>query len=105
MNIRPLRDQILVKQDPPKEKIGTLFVPQGKEEFENFGTVIAVGPGTIGQTGEIIPNSVKPGDRVLFKRRPASVLGEDFKDQVMLRDEDMLAVLEEGAVGATDGVS
>lgn len=98
--IRPIRDQVLVKQDKPKEKLASgLFVPQGhREAYEDFGTVIAVGPGRVSEGGTIIAPSVSPGDRVLFKRRPASSLedmGPEFADMIMLKDDDILAVVYE----------
>ena len=94
--IRPIRDNILVKQDKPKEKLASgLFVPQNaREAYEDFGTVIAHGPGKLLENGTVLEPSVKIGDRVLFKRRPASALdGED--GLLMLKDEDILAVIDE----------
>jgi chaperonin GroES len=97
--IRPLRDNILVKQDPPKEKLNGLFLPQGSRDlYEDVGTVIATGPGTTVEGGVIIPVSVKPGDRVAFKRRPASSLGDidpDWENMLMLKDEDIIGVLND----------
>lgn len=97
MNIRPIRDNILVKQDKPKEKLASgLFVPQNSRDLqEDFGTVIAVGPGKVLDNGTLVVPEVKPGDRVLFKRRPASII-EGEEDLLMLKDEDMLAVVDEG---------
>ena len=94
--IRPIRDNILVKQDKPKEKLASgLFVPQNARELhEDFGTVIAVGPGRVLDNGVLVVPEVKPGDRVLFRRRPASLLdGEE--DLLMLKDDDILAVIDE----------
>lgn len=95
MTIRPIRDQILVKQEKPKEKLASgLFVPQGSRDlYEDFGEVIAVGPGRVTEGGVLIEPSVKPGDRVLFKRRPASELDGEMKGYLMLRDEDMLGIV------------
>lgn len=96
-NIRPLKDNILVKQDPAKEKLGSLFVPENTRDLqEDVGTVIAVGPGRLTEGGKLVEVSVKVGDRVVFKRRPASYLGDfhpDWKDLLMLKDEDMVGVI------------
>lgn len=92
--IRPLTDHILVKQDAPKEKsVGGLILPQGKEIFEDTGTILRVGPGKNGT--ELV---VKSGDRILFKRKPGSHLGEsnpEWKDLLMLKEEDVVAILED----------
>lgn len=95
--IRPIRDQILVKQDKPKEKLANgLYVPQGSRDLqEDFGTVIAVGPGKVTINGVLVEPVVKAGDRVLFKRRPMSALSSDWEDMLMLKDEDVLAVIDE----------
>lgn len=103
--IRPLRDHVLVRQDPKKDKVGSLFVPENTRDlFEDVGTVIATGPGTPVEGG-VLPVSVKVGDRVAFKRRPASHLGDIdplWENLLMLRDDDMIAVLE--VPNLTDGV-
>lgn len=97
--IRPLKDGVLVLQRAPKEKLESgLFIPQGSRDlYEDVGTVIAVGPGRIGESGRIIPVSVKVGDVVSFRRRPGSALGDadpEWKDLLMLKDEDIVGVIE-----------
>lgn len=103
MNIRPIRDQVLVRQDPKQEKVGSLFVPQGSEDYPNHGTILAVGPGTVTQGGQFVELTVSVGQRVLFKRRPNTALvpdaredsGSEFKNLLMLRESDILAIVEE----------
>ncbi len=103
MNIRPIRDQVLVHQDPKQEKVGSLYVPQGSENYPDYGTILAVGPGTVSQGGQFIELNVRVGERVLFKRRANTALvpdaredsGSEFKDLLMLRESDILAVVEE----------
>jgi co-chaperonin GroES (HSP10) len=54
MNFTPLHDMILVKPDQVKDKIGSIFVPQGSIQGPDqpgdsrdtgIGTVVAIGPG------------------------------------------------------------
>lgn len=88
MKLRPVRDAVIIKQDEPKDKVGSLYVPQGKETFDDFGTVIAVGPDV---------KDVKEGDRVIFIRRPSSHIGEgwpEMKGYLRLKEEDVVAVIE-----------
>jgi chaperonin GroES len=101
MKIIPIKDQVLVRQDPKKDKVGSLFVPQGSEDYPNYGTVEAVGPGAV-VNGRRVEPSVKAGDRVLFKRKASSSLFPDardgqseLRDFLMLREEDILAIVEE----------
>jgi len=91
--VKPLKNKVIVRQDPPKEKLGGLYLPQNSRElYDDFGTVIAVG-------SEI--TCVVAGDRVLFKRRPGSALNpdkregtSDLDDLLVLQEEDLLAVIE-----------
>ncbi len=95
MNIRPLGAKVLVKQDPSRGQIGLIFTPQGSEEFDNYATVLAVGPGVL--------EDIKIGDRVLFKRQPGSALwpdsrdtgGEDLRDLLMLKEESIVGIITE----------
>ncbi len=83
--IKPLKNKVIVRQDPPKEKQGGLYLPQNSRElYEDVGTIEAI--------GSDIKLDVKVGDRVLFKRRPASVL-EGFENLLLLLEEDLLAVV------------
>ena len=102
--VRPINDQVLVRQDPPKDKIGSFYVPQGKEEYPPLATVLAIGPGAVNDHGVRIPLDVKVGDRVLFKRRPGTALVPDWregdslelgKNTLMLRESDIIGVVEE----------
>jgi chaperonin GroES len=94
--IIPVKDNVLVQQDKPEEKTeGGLFMPQGaRETYKDIGTVIAVGPGRTTEDGETIPVSVQVGERVLFKRRPASALEGEWDGLLLLKDDDILGVLE-----------
>lgn len=103
--VRPIQDQVLVRQDPPKERLESGLYLAGaaaRELQEDIGTVIAIGPGRI-VAGERVPMSVEVGDRVMFRRRAESALIPDprlggsaaWKDLLVLRDEDMVAVLEQ----------
>jgi chaperonin GroES len=95
--IRPLKDNIIVKQDKPKEKLASgLFVPQNSRDlYEDTGEVIAVGTGRVLPNGTVLPLSVKPGDRIYFKRRPASALEGEWEGLLVLRDEDVIGLCEE----------
>lgn len=103
LNIRPIRDQVLVHQDPAQEKVGKeglIYAPQGSEHYPSTGTVIAVGPGLPNQP---MDEGLGPGTRVLFQRRPATALHrdlgvgepEEWKDLLMLRETDIIGVIEE----------
>lgn len=94
---RVLGDRVLVRQDEPKTlTAGGLHIPgTADKDWPPTGTVVAVGPKN---------EDVRPGDRVLFARRPASALVQDdrFPDQteawkglIRLYAEDILAIVED----------
>jgi len=104
--VTPIKDQVVVRQDAPKERLASgLYLPDtlSRELQEDFGTVLAVGPGAIAPGGARIPIDVRPGDRVLFQRRPESALVPDEREGgrpewlgiLMLRASDILAVIED----------
>ena len=96
MNIKPLSDHILVEPVLVKEKTESgFFVPQNSDkEGPEEAKVIAVGPGKIVK-GERIPLSVNVGDKVLFsKPYGASKIKVDNKDLLIIKEEDILAILE-----------
>lgn len=60
----PLVDRVLIKNEHKEKSDGGIFLPgtMGK----NRGTVVAVGPGVVVQSGELVPTTVKPGDVVIL---------------------------------------
>lgn len=93
---RPIGTRVLVRQDPPKELSTLIVAPDSAgKDYPPTGTVVAVGAQN---------EDVRPGDRVLFKRRPSSALIQDdripdqhdpWRGLIMLYAEDILAVMEE----------
>lgn len=100
--VRPIHDQILVKQDPPRAmtKSGLLHVPDGLETWPPIATVIEVGPGRRDAGGQRVEPDVQIGDRVLFKRRASTALEPDSRepdpewpDLIMLEEADIIGVV------------
>lgn len=97
--IRPIRDQVIVLQDRPREQLpgSVLYVPDqcARELQEDYCTVLAVGPD--------VDDEIRPGRRYLFKRRACSALIPDkreggpaeWADVLVLRAEDFLCELED----------
>jgi chaperonin GroES len=93
--IRPLHDRILVKrEDEGEEKIGGIIIPDTAKEKPQRGKVEAVGAGKIADDGKRIPLDVKSGDRILFGKYSGNEVKIDGEDYLILREEDVLAILE-----------
>lgn len=94
MNIRPLHDRILVKRvDAQTTTPGGIIIPDNAKEKPVEAIVVAVGNGKRDPSGALIPLDVVAGDRVLFAKYSGSEVKLDGADHVILREEDVLAVI------------
>ena len=95
MKIRPLHDRILVERLEEKEvKKGGIIIPDTAKEKPQEAKVIAVGNGKVGENGKKIPLDVKAGDKILFGKYSGSEVKIDDKEFLIMREEDILAILE-----------
>ena len=95
MKVRPLHDRILVRRVAEEEKTkGGIIIPDTAKEKPAEGEIIAVGNGKANDKGEIRPLLVKKGDRVLFGKYTGSEIKIDGVDLLILREDDVLGVIE-----------
>ena len=96
MKIKPLSDHILIEpiKEEEKTKTGILLPETVEKERPEQGKVIAVGPGRRTEKGEIIPISVKPGQKVLFTKYGPNEIKVDNKEYLIAKEEDILAIIE-----------
>jgi chaperonin GroES len=95
MNIRPLHDRILAKRLQEEEKTaGGLFIPDTAKEKPLEAKVIAVGNGKLMEDGKLRPLEVKTGDKVLIGKYSGSEVKIDGEEHIILREDDILAVIE-----------
>ena len=65
MKFRPLHDRIALRRVEGDAKTpGGIIIPDTAAEKPQQGEVIAVGPGTRGEDGKIVPLELKPKDKV-----------------------------------------
>jgi chaperonin GroES len=99
MNIRPLHDRIVVKrieEDTEKTASG-LFIPDSAKEKPQQGEVVAVGDGKRNDKGERDALDVKAGDRILFGKYSGSDIKIDGIEYLIMREDEVLGVLEGGS--------
>jgi len=95
MSLRPLHDRVLVvRLDEGEAKVGGIIIPDTAKEKPQQAEVKAVGNGKLLETGERVPPEVKPGDRILFGKYSGSEIRIDGKDYLVLREDEILGVLE-----------
>ena len=65
MNLKPLGDRVIIKQDEAEETTASgLYLATEAKEKPQTGTVLAVGEGKLDKDGKLIPVPVKEGDKV-----------------------------------------
>jgi chaperonin GroES len=95
MKFRPLYDRVLVKRVTSENKsAGGLIIPDSAKEKPQEAEVISVGSGRILEDGKVRPMTLQVGDRVLFGTYTGDEIKLDGEEHVILREEDILAVLE-----------
>jgi chaperonin GroES len=94
MNIRPLQDRVVVKRIEAEEQVrGGIIIPDTAKEKPQQAEVMAVGPGKYDDDGKRQPLDVKEGDRVLIGKYSGSEIRIDDQDYVILREDEILAVV------------
>ena len=94
MNIQPLHDRIIIEAAAKEEKsAGGIILPDTAQEKPQRGKVLAVGPGKRLDSGAIAPVDVKVDDTVLYGKYSGTEVKVDGNDYIILRAEDILAVL------------
>jgi chaperonin GroES len=95
MKIRPLHDRMLVERVEEREvKRGGIIIPDTVKEKPQEGRVIAVGIGKVTDDGKRLSLDVKTGDKILFGKYSGSEVKLDDKEYLIMREDDVLAILE-----------
>ncbi|MEK7142830.1 MAG: co-chaperone GroES [Patescibacteria group bacterium] len=94
MKIHPLGDRVVVKplEQESKTKSG-IIIPDTAKEKSQKGKVIAKGPGKY-EDGKLIPMQIKIGDTVLYKEYGGDEFKLDGEQVMVLKEEDIIAVIE-----------
>jgi chaperonin GroES len=101
MKLRPLQDRILIKRIEEKETVkGGIIIPDTAKEKPQEGEVMAVGHGKKTEDGKVIPLDVKVGDRVLFGKYSGNDIKIDEQEYLILREDEILGVLETAKAAA-----
>ena len=95
MTLRPLHDRVLVKRlEEQNGTHGHIIIPDSAKEKPQQGEIIAVGTGRTTDEGKHLPLAVKQGDRILFGKYSGSEVRVADDDYVIMREEDVLAILK-----------
>ena len=97
MKVRPLHDRIIVQRlEEGEQKVGGIIIPDTAKEKPQQGRVIAVGEGKFKEDGSRQPLDVKENDTILFGKYSGQEIKLDGEDYLIMREDEVLAVLEDG---------
>ena len=95
MKLRPLDDRIVIKQSDAEEKTtGGIILPDTAKEKPQLGKVISIGPGKLLDNGKRSKISVKKNDEVIYSKYIGSEVEIDGDKYVILRESDILGIVE-----------
>jgi len=106
MTIRPLGDRILLKRVESDERTkGGIIIPDTAKEKPLEARVVAIGPGKRLEDGTVRPLDVRVGDRVLVGKYSGNELKLDGEEHLIVREDEVLGVIEAGAPLAEDSTA
>ena len=95
LKLKPLGGREIVEPIEQDEKTASgLYLPETAKEKPQEGKVLAVGPGERDDAGKRVAMDVSVGDKVLFAKYSGTEVKIDGKKLLILRESDVLAVIE-----------
>ena len=98
MDLQPLGDRLIVEVlDEEETTIGGIVLPDTAREKPQRGKVLAVGPGSRDDKGELVPLEVAEGDEIVFSKYGGTEIKVGLEDLLILRESDVLAKVVKAA--------
>src|SRR5438874_10424093 len=92
MNLQPLGDRLIVEVLEEEETtVSGIVLPDTAKEKPQRGRVLAVGPGSRNDKGDIVPMDIAEGDEVIFSKYGGTEIKVETDEVLILRDADVLA--------------
>ncbi|PHR98739.1 MAG: co-chaperone GroES [Blastopirellula sp.] len=92
LKIRTLDDRVVVQPlDAEQTTAGGIVLPDSAQEKPQRGTILAVGPGRLLDSGKRAELSVSIGDEVIYGKYGGSDIEIDDEQYKILRESDILA--------------
>jgi chaperonin GroES len=92
--LKPLGDRIIIELVETEEKTASgIVLPDTAKEKPQEGKVVAVGTGRVLENGERVALEVADGDRIIFSKDAGTEVKYEGKEYLILRENDILAVI------------
>lgn len=93
--LKPLGDRVVIEIIETEQKmIGGIVLPDSAKEKPSEGIVVATGAGRILENGTKTTLEIKVGDRIVFSKYSGTEVKYDDKEYLILREDDILAIVE-----------
>jgi len=94
VNIKPLGDRVVIRPAQREEVTASgVILPDTAKEKPQRGTVLAVGPGRVGDDGKRTPVEVSEGAEVLYAKYAGTEIKIDGEDLLIVSEKDILAIV------------
>ena len=95
MNIRPLRDRVVVRRKEEEQtSSGGILLPGSAKEKPNQGEVVAVGDGAVLDNGDVRPVALSVGDIVIFGQYSGNAVKVDGDELIIMNESEIFGVVE-----------
>ena len=92
MDLQPLGDRLIVEVLEEEEMtVSGIVLPDTAKEKPQRGRVLAVGPGSRNDKGDVIPMDVAVDDEVIFSKYGGTEVKLGTDEVLILRESDVLA--------------
>jgi chaperonin GroES len=92
MDLQPLGDRLIVEVLEDEETTASgIVLPDTAKEKPQRGRILAVGPGSRNDSGELVPMDVAEGDEIIFSKYGGTEVKLGTEDVLILRESDVLA--------------
>jgi chaperonin GroES len=92
--LKPLGDRVVIELVESEEKTASgIVLPDSAKEKPQEGKVVAVGTGRVLDSGERVALEVAQGDRIIFSKYAGTEVKFEGNDYLLLRENDILAVI------------
>ncbi len=90
-----VQDVVIVKPDPPVERVGSIWIPEAFANTLWSGLIVAIGPGRLDGKGRFRATSVRPGDYVVIDTAKAVQITYQGEELMVTREPELLGIITE----------
>ena len=92
VTFKPLGNRVVVKPSTKDDQIssGGIYIPDTAKEKPQEGTVVAAGPGKMGDDGKRVPLEVAVGDLIVYSKYAGMEYKEGDIEYLVIKEDDIL---------------